>query len=297
MSIRTSLIFSIILLVVLIIGTPVTANEPGSPLPTVDGVWGLSGVTCASWLAVKVAVPEGLALSGVMWYNNDELEVFPEILVGTGYSDEPGDVAEMAVLAEQISGVTSDWSALSFNQPVIASQGNVYVVFVFSEGSGYTDLGEGGGPGIGYCSATRGTPGWLSTDGETWMRVHRNAGFALTPTLIPLEEGMLVKSMDAGKPVVEIPPIRLFLSCHPNPFNPRTEIRFGLPQDSKVSLDIFDLRGRLIVSLVNEKMAPGEHSIVWLGTDGSGRTVASGAYLAQLRFAGEKMTRKLMLVR
>jgi hypothetical protein len=217
--------------------------------------------------------------------------------VGTGYRDGPGDVTEMTTLAEDVSGASSDWDEVEFSEPVVASQGNLYVVFTLPEDSGYSGEGEGGGPAFGFCAAPHGVAGWLSTDGEAWMRLHRSAAFAVEPLLVPVEEGMLVKSLDEGKPEDEVPILKPYLTSGPNPFNPRTEIKFGLPREAEVKLDIFDLRGLRVVRLVDGVMQAGPHSVVWPGKDGSGRNVASGAYLVQLRIDGQKLNRKLMLVR
>ena len=294
---RGRLPIAAVLLLLLAAAGLARADEPGGELPEVDGVVGFDGPAETSWLAVRVPIPDGHAVSGVVWYNNDGLVVFPAVLVGTGYERGPGDVTEMTVLAEDVSGDSSDWSELAFSEPVVASQRSLYVVFAVPEESGFDGEGEGGGPGMGYCTAALGTPGWASTDGEAWVRLHYSAGFALVPVFVPVEEGMLVKSLGGEDQVDEIPIAQPYLTCGPNPFNPRTEIRFGLSREAKVELDIYDLRGRRVVRLLDGVMAAGPHTVVWPGVDGAGRNVASGMYFARLRFDGQKMTRKMMLVR
>lgn len=88
------------------------------------------------------------------------------------------------------------------------------------------------------------------------------------------------------------------LAGYPNPFNPRTTLRFALDQGQDVSLDIHDLAGRLVRRLVAERLPAGEHAVTWDGLDDAGRGVASGQYVARLR-AGEAapVTRKLTLLR
>ena len=82
----------------------------------------------------------------------------------------------------------------------------------------------------------------------------------------------------------------------PNPFNPRTTIRFELPQRSDASLRIYDLSGRLVRTLLEGKLPAGYHSAIWQGEDDRGRNVASGVYLYELRAAGQRLVKKMMLV-
>jgi len=97
----------------------------------------------------------------------------------------------------------------------------------------------------------------------------------------------------------ELPaPAAAVLAGYPNPFNPRTTLRFTLPRDGTVTLEIHDLAGRLIRRLVTGTLPAGGHEVVWNGLDDAGRAVGSGQYLARLR-TGDRaaVTRKLTLVR
>jgi len=88
------------------------------------------------------------------------------------------------------------------------------------------------------------------------------------------------------------------LRAQPNPFNPRVTVRFALASARSVTLDVYDLRGRQVRSLLaGERLAAGEHRVTWDGRDGAGRPQASGTYLLRLR-AGERVERtKVLLVR
>jgi hypothetical protein len=84
----------------------------------------------------------------------------------------------------------------------------------------------------------------------------------------------------------------------PNPFNPLTTIAFTLPKAGAVQLGIFDVRGRLIKSLVRGNLPAGEHAVSWNGRDALGRSVASGTYFCTLRAPdGSQQTRKLLLAK
>jgi hypothetical protein len=84
----------------------------------------------------------------------------------------------------------------------------------------------------------------------------------------------------------------------PNPFNPATTIRYGLPVNDRVTLRVFNLRGEEVVTLMSgEEQKAGYHVAVWDGRDQRNLTVASGVYLYQLRTSRYSMVRKMLLVK
>jgi hypothetical protein len=80
--------------------------------------------------------------------------------------------------------------------------------------------------------------------------------------------------------------------AHPNPFNPVTTIQFSVPSSSDVSMKIYDLQGRLVHILVDEKFSPGNHSITW-NADG----VSSGVYIVLFERSGQREIQKVVLVK
>lgn len=89
------------------------------------------------------------------------------------------------------------------------------------------------------------------------------------------------------------------LQNSPNPFNPSTVIAFDVPEggEGKVSLKVFDLRGRMLNTLLDGVMQPGRHAVFWDGRDSNGRELASGVYLYRLSVQGWSQTRKMVLLR
>ena len=83
----------------------------------------------------------------------------------------------------------------------------------------------------------------------------------------------------------------------PNPFNPQTTIAFDLPQQGAVRLQVYDIAGRLVRTLIAADLAPGRHRAVWDGRDTQGRGVSSGSYLARLEFGHEVRTMRMGLVK
>lgn len=84
---------------------------------------------------------------------------------------------------------------------------------------------------------------------------------------------------------------------YPNPFNPVTQIRFHLEKPGKVTVQIFDIHGRRVQTLISQSLASGMHTVRWNGRDSMGRTVSSGEYLYQLKTADFQTTRKMLLVK
>jgi len=95
----------------------------------------------------------------------------------------------------------------------------------------------------------------------------------------------------------ELPRHLVFHGAVPNPFNPATDIKFSLPRDSKVSLAVYDVAGRLVRTLVDGKRIAGTHSERWDGRDESGLNSASGVYFARLRIGSETSIKPMTLVR
>ena len=86
---------------------------------------------------------------------------------------------------------------------------------------------------------------------------------------------------------------------YPNPFNPQTKISFTLnnAQPLLVSLLIYDLMGRKVKSLVNDKLSSGFYQLNWDGLNSYGKRIKSGNYFYELRVGNQKLVKKMSLVR
>ncbi len=85
---------------------------------------------------------------------------------------------------------------------------------------------------------------------------------------------------------------------YPNPFNPETTISFSVAQTSSlVNLEIYNLKGQNIKTLVNEILPAGSHSVIWNGTDDMGKSVASGVYLYKMKTGNYTSTKKMILMK
>jgi len=85
---------------------------------------------------------------------------------------------------------------------------------------------------------------------------------------------------------------------YPNPFNPATTISFQLPDNQYVKLNIYDVTGKLMRVLVNEKVSVGRYQAVWDGIDLGGNRVACGIYYYSLELSdGQRVSKKMVLVK
>ena len=90
--------------------------------------------------------------------------------------------------------------------------------------------------------------------------------------------------------------VRLWQNA-PNPFGASTLIAFELDRSQKVQLDVIDVSGRKVTTLVAENMPQGRHEVEWDGTDSGGRAAAAGLYFYRIQTADRMISRRMLLVR
>ena len=112
--------------------------------------------------------------------------------------------------------------------------------------------------------------------GQTWL-VHVLEGVVSDPVLIPQ--------------------ITKLQQNIPNPFNPETTIHYSMKDAGRVKIEIFNIKGEKIRTLVDEYKNVGYHSTIWNGKDNSGKTVASGMYFYNMRTEKYHKIRKMLLIK
>lgn len=100
-----------------------------------------------------------------------------------------------------------------------------------------------------------------------------------------------------GSAAAGTPAVTRILPNAPNPFNPRTEIRFELAKAGQARLNIYDVTGRLVKTLHDGHLEAARHTLTWKGRDNGGRPVASGVYYLRMITAEGVEHRKMMLVK
>ena len=95
---------------------------------------------------------------------------------------------------------------------------------------------------------------------------------------------------------VPLPASFLLHPNHPNPFNPRTTIRYEIPTATQVRISVYNLAGQEVRVLKDGPEAPGTHEVTWNGHDAHGRTVSSGIYLCRMVTDTHHAVRKMLLL-
>lgn len=125
-------------------------------------------------------------------------------------------------------------------------------------------------------------------------------GTPVASAFSPYDNGLYVITANHGlwraprivSDVESAPALRLDLAAYPNPFNPRTTLRFTLPEAGHVSLRIFDVAGREIAVLLDEWRTAGEQIHPW-----NAEALPSGIYLASVKSAAQTATKRLVLLK
>ncbi len=116
-----------------------------------------------------------------------------------------------------------------------------------------------------------------------------------------VEDGWIIDDVSFTSDVTaapELPAVRYALQPnHPNPFNPNTLIRYSLAVPGRVDLRVYDLRGRLVRTLVAADRPAGWQQAVWDGRDDAGIAVASGVYFYRLESGSFLRSRKMLLLK
>ena len=116
-------------------------------------------------------------------------------------------------------------------------------------------------------------------------------------TRAQFNDGRIVGWVEALAAPVAIPATFALHANYPNPFNPETTIAFDLPQAGRVELQVFDLLGQTVRTLLAQELSAGGHQVVWNGLDASGARVSSGVYFYRLQAGSQVQMRRMLLLK
>jgi M6 family metalloprotease-like protein len=94
-----------------------------------------------------------------------------------------------------------------------------------------------------------------------------------------------------------VPTSTILRGNYPNPFNPETTVSFDLAENSTVKLNVYDMKGSLVRTLLTGEMNAGSHNIKWDGKDNNSTSLSSGVYYITLQTAKENFTHKSLMLK
>jgi len=97
--------------------------------------------------------------------------------------------------------------------------------------------------------------------------------------------------------IIMVPTELTLAENYPNPFNPTTTIRFGLPEAQHVLINVYSIKGELVTTLINDYLSEGYHQVIWDGTNSQGSKVGSGIYIYEMRTKNKRLIKRMLLVK
>jgi hypothetical protein len=180
---------------------------------------------------------------------------------------------------------------------VFTTTGNLYGFSVATE----TDLISFGAPAIDYLHAVNGNAVALANaeaiSGEflriPFEKVAESGEFVLTLTANGISSDHTYNVEDLESVIAA----NAVLGNFPNPFNPSTMIKLQVKESTPVTVNIYNVKGQLVKSLVNEVLPMGVHECVWSGIDNSNRPVSSGVYFYNVKIGELNETHKMIMLK
>ncbi len=112
-----------------------------------------------------------------------------------------------------------------------------------------------------------------------------------------MQEYSIIMLGEEGEQEDNVPSITQLHSNYPNPFNPSTSISFSIPEEAKVSLKIFNIKGQRVKTLYTGFAEAGKHTMTWNGEDENNKPVASGIYFYKLKSSEFEKVKKMLLLK
>ena len=105
-----------------------------------------------------------------------------------------------------------------------------------------------------------------------------------------------IEPVGIGNESIDVPIALSLEQNYPNPFNPTTTISFSIPDESKIDLIVYNIKGQKVKTLISDQLSNGTHSITWNGSDERNKPASSGVYFYKLNVNGKTEAVKKMLL-
>jgi len=247
--------------------------------------------------------PEGGAWHGIYVYDytvgpalGDEVEVTGTVseyygLTELGYctinilssgNDVPDPIPVSTIdlvvpaLAEQYEGCL-----VSVTDVEVTEEQGDYGEWYIDDGSGACQVDDG------FFYLDEVTPPIVITLGMTWYMITGCVDFSYDEYgLNPRTPEDLMDEVSTNENTITVE--QEFVGCYPNPFNPQTTAFLNLKSEGYVTINVYNIKGEKIRTLLSEELSTGEHHIAWNGTDDNNRNVSSGVYFFETGIARQE---------
>ena len=131
---------------------------------------------------------------------------------------------------------------------------------------------------------------------EGYLEIPQNGVVEYVPADTLLEITIMITDQNFSNTEDVVVQNTFSLQNYPNPFNPETNINYNIPEEGKVELSVYNIKGQKVKTLVNESQISGQHSVIWNGTNKNNKRVASGVYFYKLEVNDTKLLINKMLL-
>ncbi len=232
--------------------------------------------TTANRRCMPFTMPEnGLIKSVTMFHSKGSGKMILAI-----YEGDSKPTNKIAETNETSVKTITGWQTVQLKSPVyVPKNKKIWLAWVYENN-----------PGIRY---TQGSPGridsgtdWTDKMPAFWGNIANQSNYIYS-IYANYESSSSVKDRNKN-----LPSTFALYSAYPNPFNPITNIEFYIPTESKIKLQIFDVKGKLISTLVDKRMRKGKYKTVFNATN-----LASGVYIYKLQSGNFSVSKKLILLK
>jgi len=246
--------------------------------------WGYG--TSTGWGMCKFTAPDDIDLIRIEFWTTD-VTTDIDIYVYDNFSD--GTLNTLLGSKLNSSFTEAGYHSVLLDAPILLSNGeDFYVAVKFTNSSFiYPIAADAQTPTV------TGTT-YISGNGASWYDLGING----TPSDVGIRARAtltLAQSLDDKE--ITLPNAFELSQNYPNPFNSSTKIKYSVPRLSRVTIDIYNLLGRKVKSLINEMKSAGSYTANWDGTDMNGRPTSTGVYYYRISTGDLSATKKLVLLK
>jgi len=246
--------------------------------------WGYG--TPTGWGMCKFIAPDDIDLTRIEFWTTD-LTTDIDIYVYDNFVD--GTLSTLLGSKLNSSFAEAGYHSVALDAPIQLTNGeDFYVAVKFTNSSFiYPIVADNQTP-------TEISTTYISGNGTSW----HDLGTGGTPSDVGIRaRATLTLAQSIDDKAITTPNDFVLSQNYPNPFNSATTIDYSIPRQSRVTIDIYNLLGQKVKSLINEIIPAGNYTAIWDGTDSNNRSVSSGVYYYRISAGDMTDTKKLVLMK